>query len=258
MVFPKNQLEGILNALDLVIAQLIAYEEKYKKPLSEVHPKYKQSAKNLIHYLALRSFDQSLLQDKLERIGMPFSSRIGNSIFYNLFHFQVIIKSLLKQEYASCPVGIITTQEAKETLYKNAEALFGKLKNQRKTGIMVTQPTEAATNTHLISSLVHLGMDCARINCAHDDKKVWKSIINNIASISSSCKIMMDLGGPKLRTGKMKPGPKIIRIKPKKNNLGKVVEPARIWLAPMGILPPENEKTDAIIPVNKKWLKKNT
>ncbi|WP_298502714.1 pyruvate kinase [uncultured Maribacter sp.] len=256
MVFSKDELEDILNALDLAIAKLIEYEEKYKKPLHKVHPKYKQSAKNLIHYLALRSFDESFLQEKLEKIDMPFSPRIGNSIFYNLFYFQVIIKSLLKKEYSTCPAGIITNKEAKKTLQTNSEALFGKLKNQRKTGIMVTQPTEAATNSHLISSLLNLGMDCARINCAHDDKKIWKNIISHIKSIDSSCRIMMDLGGPKLRTGKMKAGPKVIRIKPKKNNFGKVIEPSKIWLAPIGVLPPENKIADAIIPVNKKWLKK--
>jgi pyruvate kinase len=66
----------------------------------------------------------------------------------------------------------------------------------------------------------------------------------------------MDLGGPKLRTGKMKPGHKVIHIKPKRNTLGQVIIPAKVWLAPFGMLPPENTEVDAIIPVNKKWLQK--
>jgi pyruvate kinase len=99
-------------------------------------------------------------------------------------------------------------------------------------------------------------MDCARINCAHDDPNVWQAIIEHIKAYDKSCKIMMDLGGPKLRTGQMKPGPKVIHIKPKRNALGQVVSPAKVWLAPYGILPETQEQIDAIIPVNKKWLKK--
>jgi pyruvate kinase len=81
-------------------------------------------------------------------------------------------------------------------------------------------------------------------------------MIDNIRACKKNFKIMMDLGGPKLRTGKMKPGPKVIHIKPNKNTLGQVIEPAKIWLAPYGIKPPMDKEVDAVIPVNKKWLRK--
>ena len=121
---------------------------------------------------------------------------------------------------------------------------------------MVTQPTEAATNEYFVKSILKQGMDCARVNCAHDDEIVWQQIIELIRANDRHCKIMMDLGGPKLRTGKMKPGPKVIHIKPTKNTLGQVIEPARIWLAPSGIKPPKGKEADVVIPVNKKWLRK--
>jgi len=54
----------------------------------------------------------------------------------------------------------------------------------------------------------------------------------------------------------MKPGHKVIHIKPTRNTLGQVTIPAKVWLAPFGMLPPENAEVDAIIPVNKKWLQK--
>jgi len=58
----------------------------------------------------------------------------------------------------------------------------------------------------------------------------------------------MDLMGPKLRTGILTPGPKLISIHPARNELGKVIAPANIWLAPEGKKPPG--KFDAIIPVD--------
>jgi len=57
-------------------------------------------------------------------------------------------------------------------------------------------------------------MDIARINCAHNTEKEWKLLIETIRNaeerlvqggkgIGRKCVILMDLGGPKIRTGPM-------------------------------------------------------
>jgi len=255
MVFPKEKLLEISATIDSITDNISQFEKTYQSQINNVHPNYTKSAKNLIHYLALRSFDVDLLQGKLADIGFPTSLESRSSILYNLYYFKTIIGSLLKMEMTNGQL-FLTNKEAKTLQSKNSEALFGTLKNNRKTGIMVTQPEEAANDVEFASSLLNLGMDCARINCAHDNEVAWKQMIDNIRASGLACKIMMDLGGPKIRTGKMKPGEKVIRIKPKTNSLGQVIAPAKIWLAPFGIKPPKGEKADAIIPVNKKWLRK--
>ncbi|WP_298363397.1 pyruvate kinase [uncultured Lutibacter sp.] len=256
MLFPKDKLLEIHNYIDLVHAKLLEYELKYETQINNVHPNYAKSAKNLIHYLALRSFNVDEFQNKLSAIGLPNSGASDLSILHNLLNFKTIVNSLLKIEEPITTKLFLTNTEAKKLLKNNSKVLFGPKKNNRKTSIMVTQPTIASENKTFTTSLLNLGMNCARVNCAHDDKKVWKKIITNIKEVEDDCKIMMDLGGPKLRTGKMKPGHKVVRIKPQRNTLGQVTVPAKIWLAPFGTLPPEGEKADAIIPVNKKWLKK--
>ncbi|MDQ9743435.1 pyruvate kinase, partial [Acinetobacter baumannii] len=67
---------------------------------------------------------------------------------------------------------------------------------------MVTLPTEAAEDDGtLIRNLVAAGMDCARINCAHDSRDVWDTMISYIrqaeAETGHHCKVYMDLAGPK-------------------------------------------------------------
>jgi pyruvate kinase len=49
---------------------------------------------------------------------------------------------------------------------------------------------------------------------------------------------MMDLSGPKLRTGPMISGPEIIRVKPRKDDMGIVTKPASLWLAAKENTPP--------------------
>ena len=256
MLFPKDKLEVINKEVDAILNRITEYEKKYQHLVEKVHPKYTKSAQNLIHYLALRSSNMDKLQKKLADIGISNSVDSTMSVLNDLLNIKTVIKSLLEIEKPKVEDLFLTRKEAKKLLKNNSIALFGLKKNNRKTSIMVTQPTLAAEDIEFTKSLLDLGMNCARVNCAHDDEEVWKKIITNIKTEEDSCKIMMDLGGPKLRTGKMKPGHKVIHVKPKRNTLGQVIAPAKVWLAPFGTMPPEAEVADAIIPVNKKWLKK--
>jgi pyruvate kinase len=255
MVFNTEQLQEINTQIDLILDKISEYETRYQEQINNVHPKYVRSAKNLIHYLALRSFDNVLIEEKISDLELPSTTNNEGSILNGLISFKTILNTLLKKE-EKLPEPFINNKEAKNLLKKNTKALFGKSHKKRRTRIMVTQPTLAAEEKDFAKSLIKKGMNAARINCAHDDENVWKTIIEHIKSSNLDCKIMMDLGGPKLRTGKMKPGPKVVHIKPHRNNLGQVVNPALVWLAPFGILPPNHKTADFIIPVNKKWLKK--
>lgn len=255
MVFNTEQLQEINTQIDLILDKISEYETRYQEQINNVHPKYVRSAKNLIHYLALRSFDNVLIEEKISDLELPSTTNNEGSILNGLISYKTILNTLLKKE-EKLPEPFINNKEAKNLLKKNTKALFGKSHKKRRTRIMVTQPTLAAEEKDFAKSLIKKGMNAARINCAHDDENVWKTIIEHIKSSNLDCKIMMDLGGPKLRTGKMKPGPKVVHIKPHRNNLGQVVNPALVWLAPFGILPPNHKTADFIIPVNKKWLKK--
>ncbi|MBJ7882812.1 pyruvate kinase [Gelidibacter salicanalis] len=257
MHYPEKKLRVISVAIDSIIDRISEFELKYKVQLDNVHPNYDQSAKNLIHYLALRTFDISDLQKKLDDIGLPISPESKNSILHRLLNFKTILNSLLHIDLPTGDKIHLTNKEAKAIQYRNSKVIFGTIKNKRETAIMITQPTEAATDKKFVESLLKLGMDCARINCAHDDKRIWKQIINNIKEVESDCKIAMDLAGLKIRTGNIKPGAKAIHIQPRKNMLGKVIAPARVWLSSRGIAPPRDMQVDAVITVNKKWLKKS-
>jgi pyruvate kinase len=71
--------------------------------------------------------------------------------------------------------------------------------------IMVTMPSEAASEPSLIESLVEQGMTIMRINCAHDGPELWAAMVNHLnaarAKSGKPCRVAFDLAGPKLRTG---------------------------------------------------------
>lgn len=256
MLFQEENLREINSQVDTILAKIKEYEERYDEYINNVHPKYTKSAKNLIHYLALRTFNSDILQNNLHELGLPSSTSTESNILHNLITYKTIVNSLLNIETKPFTDLPITKSESNKLLLKNTDALFGKPNHRRYSRIMVTQPTLAAEDEKFSEQMVKLGMDCARVNCAHDDEEIWEQIIKNIKKASDKCKVMMDLGGPKLRTGKMKPGPKVIHIKPKRNKLGQIIAPAKVWMAPYGVLPQPSSEYDVIVPVNKKWLTK--
>jgi pyruvate kinase len=100
---------------------------------------------------------------------------------------------------------------------------------------MVTMPGEAAADYPLVRELVAAGMDCMRINCAHDDRQAWERMVDHLKranrELQRTCRVSMDIAGPKLRTGPLEAGPPVVKIRPRRDALGRVVRPALVGLA---------------------------
>ncbi|PKO59764.1 MAG: pyruvate kinase, partial [Betaproteobacteria bacterium HGW-Betaproteobacteria-17] len=115
-----------------------------------------------------------------------------------------------------------------------------------------------ADNYLLVHNLLQQGMDCMRINCAHDDAAAWARMIGHLRqaeqSLGRSCRIVMDLAGPKLRTGPLEPGPAVVRIRPSRDTYGRVTAPARVWLTAEESPQPPPSPAGASLPVPSTWL----
>ena len=248
-----TSLEIIDHQVSDIILKAQELEMKYLAEISNVHSIYEKSAQNLVHYLAFRSFDIDILQEKLRELGLPSLTNIEGHVLESLLSIKTIINHLLGKQIVEKKKGIISSKKSRKILNKNTKLLFGYKSKKRRTRIMVTLPSTAADEPKFIKRMLKVGMNSARINCAHDDPEVWKKMIDHLveakAILGKSCKVMMDLGGPKLRTGPLAQGPKVLHIRPERNDLGEVVSPSRIWIAAPDILPP-NDTADAILPID--------
>jgi pyruvate kinase len=123
---------------------------------------------------------------------------------------------------------------------------------------MVTLPPDAADDYPLVRDLVAYGMNFARINCAHEDPDAWERMTANIhranRALCEDCQVFMDLAGPKIRTGSLQLGPRVVAWIPQLDARGRVTAPARIWLAPPKTRPPEGTTADAVVPVPADWI----
>ncbi|MBB6612826.1 hypothetical protein H7F15_17425 [Pontibacter sp. Tf4] len=247
--------QPLITQIDGLHADALALEKKFSEEIKKVHPKFRKSARNLLHYLALRQHDIRGLQDALAQLGL---SSLGRAEGHVLASLQSIRKQLC--HLAQCPPIehklSVSFLENRKLLTKHTESLLGPLPANRTTRIMVTFSTDLAKDYELVERMLKAGMNCARINCAHDNPTTWLAMIRNIRKAESAtglpCSILFDLMGPKLRTGELKTGPKVMAIRPVNNEMGLVASPAIVWIT--GSNTPPTTKVDATLPVEDAWV----
>jgi pyruvate kinase len=243
---------------------LLAAEVARADEISAAHPSHRRSATNLVHYVELRNHDVRDLQAQLGLVGL---SSLGRSEPYVLATIEAVLSvlALMTGQEPPEPRASIALTDGQDLLAINANGLLGPARHRRSTRIMVTMPSEAADDAHLIEAWIASGMDLARINCAHDDQEVWSRMIARLRSAAEAgghqCRVAMDLGGPKLRTGPLVAGPRALRIAPRRNHHGRVVTPARIRLSahgkPDGTAPDSGDRAIIELPVDDRaWLER--
>lgn len=232
MPCPETNLDDIRQELLLLRKNMLEQEKLYLS-LESIHPKHLDSARNLLQYLALRQYDIRKLQYELTNWGLSSLGRMERKVQATIDTILHMISEIMKIDWNPEEKPPFCFEEGRKKLDANATAIFGELPNGRRARIMVTMPSEAATDYKLLCDLLNHGMNVARINCAHDDPQVWSKIIQNIkhAEISTglNCVIHMDLGGPKLRTSSIVAAPDLLKVRPTRNEYGTVIAPAILY-----------------------------
>lgn len=165
------------------------------------------SALNLAHYLILRRQDLRPIQMALMPWGLCSLSRVESRVLANLDAVITTLGLICAEKMQDLPPHprLPACFEGDRLLHQQTEAVFGPTPAHRRGRIMVTLPTEAAEDETLMRELLLRGTDCVRINCAHDDAAQWQKMIERLRQAEletgRTCKVLMDLGGPKPRTG---------------------------------------------------------
>ena len=179
--------------------------------LSKVHSSQFKSACNLLHYLALRNNDIRGLQDKLHEYGLSSLASSESHIRSQLLAILNRVDAVIEE------APDITYENSKEILKQRSTDLFGPCTETDIPFIMVTFDTSYADDYATVKNLMESGMNIARINCSHDNEIIWLGMVEQVRKASSntgmSCKIYMDLPGPKIRTYLPKKKKKKARVK---------------------------------------------
>jgi len=258
----EQSMLSLLDELSQLRAAMLREEGTWKERLNEVCDVHRESARNLVHYLALRRHDIRDLQERLAAIGLSSLGRAEANVLGAVDSVLFVLHRL-----AGKPDGEASPQDGTpfhrsgwDLLERNTDELLGRAPSDRNVRIMVTMPSEAARDFGLIRDLLLSGMNYMRVNCAHDGPQEWAAMIANLKraqlEMGHNCRIHMDLGGPKLRTGPLQPGPAVVRYRPRRDAYGRVIAPARIFLTPARNPEAPTALADACLPAPATWLAK--
>ena len=183
----------------------LATERRHRSILNKVHPVFLDSARNLLHYLAIRTVDLRRVQDKLSGLAISSLTHSEGYTLQNLERIEYLLQALSGKAVPAHAPQDTGLKESRALLARHAETLLGPAEFVGHTRLMVTLPSEAADDYFLVRSLVQDGMQVARINTAHDSESAWTRMVRHLrkASRETGRKVLlyMDLGGPKIRTG---------------------------------------------------------
>ncbi|WP_432428216.1 pyruvate kinase [Salinilacustrithrix flava] len=244
-----EELEDLIAELDALDAMVRAAGEEIS--LEHIHPEQRVSAQNMARYLALRSQDVRGLQHRLAELGLSSLGRAEAHVAATLHAVRRTLRALadvpLPDDVPPPPAFAAGWAQLRD----NSVLLLGPEQEHRPTRIMVTLPSEAADDPDLVMDLVRRGMDIARINCAHDERERWERMALHVRRAADrtgrEVRVLMDLAGPKLRTGSIEPGPPVLRVRPRRNAYGRPVAPGQALLLADPTVEPDTEL--AVIPV---------
>jgi pyruvate kinase len=242
---PSRYQPLLLQRLSAEVGQLLAatfeLEARMQAELDKIPPEQRESARNLIHYLAVRRHDIRSLQVELGQLGLSSLGRLEAHVAAGLESVLLALSRISGEPY---PAPLVRGKplhfhEGDETLARHTAALLGPPRSADAiVRIMVTLPSDAAVDRRLVERFVAAGMDVARINTAHDTPRDWKRMAANVRAAAAAhgreVRVLLDLAGPKLRTGAIAPGPEVVRVRPQRDARGIVIEPARVRLAAEG------------------------
>lgn len=172
------------------------------------------SAANLAQYLALRHHDLRGMQRSLMQAGLSSLGRAESRVMPTLDAVAAMLAAAQGAPWT--PVSSTAFHAGEGRIAARADRLMGAPSSHSPIRLLVTLPTEAADDADFLLRLAGLGVEAVRINCAHDDEATWARMIAHVARAGEATgrrmRIMMDLAGPKIRTGDSRDEKRLRRV----------------------------------------------
>ena len=223
--------------------ELLQLEQATASAWQAVPEARREGARNLIHYLALRQRDLRELQGRLSQLGLSSLGRTESCVLGGVLEVSERVHEALalrdrdgaREELARITAARehgLAWDAARACLHAHSLELFGARPPDRHIYIMVTAPSAKEADRAWMTKLLLAGMNVLRINCAHEGEVEWQSMIEALHSARTetglACRVLMDLAGPKIRTGKIKRSARIATWKPTRDEIGQPTAPARV------------------------------
>jgi pyruvate kinase len=212
----EELLAEVKRVRDEVAAQSAEIREGWEPKLHR--DAFRPSAENLADYLAFRRIDLRPVDAALAPWGLASLGRSESRVMPSLRAIIANLELICRTNAETPRPDPADFQQGLENLKRNTQAILGPGSKGRRTRILVTLSPRAAEDKAHVRELVDAGMDCARINCAHETPQDWAAMVANVRSAgrkrARDVRVLVDLAGPKVRTEDVVTPKKRKRVEP--------------------------------------------
>src|SRR5450432_1053000 len=255
-------LKDLAHELVRLQRRLVELERDMRLPLRRVEASKRESARNLVHYVALRQQDLRNRQSGLAERGLSSLGRSESCVMRSVLEASTRAHESLA--HAGDPSArrrlsrleaegeaSLSWEAANRSLHEHTREVLGAKPEDRHIYVMVTAPSAQEADRAWMVKMLRAGMNVLRINCAHEGEREWAQTIRALrgarVETGQTCPILMDLAGPKIRTGPVVLPHRSAKWKPTKDALGRVTAPAGILIRRAS--KPPTEKTEPFLTV---------
>lgn len=257
-----HDLTGERAALEAAAAELRRLEQRLAEveaaeaeAIAAVTGERQECARNLLRYLSLRQEDLRELQRTLAESGLSSLGRSEMCVQRSVLavsrriHESLALRGdgeaqreleRLSQRLSACEAW----DDARRLLQRHTHELLGERPIGRHIYILVTAPSAQEADAAWMTSMLHAGMNVLRINTAHEGPTQWQRIARQLElarrSTGRPCRVLMDLAGPKIRTGKIGGSRQVVTWKPLRDEIGEAIAPARVLIRTLDDAASEN------------------
>jgi pyruvate kinase len=239
----RASLSAIARQLVRLEGSLLDLEKTMRPAIARAASDRRESAKNLVHYIALRQHDLRDLQLQLSQRGLSSLGRAESCILGSVIEVSERVHESLALRADRSPKRQLRRLEkarrsamswdtAQNYLHKHTHDILGARPDNRHIYIMVTAPSAKEADLAWMAKMLRAGMNVLRINCAHEGEREWGLVVRALREARTEsgkeCRILMDLAGPKIRTGSIIGTRHIATWKVIKDDIGRVTAPTRV------------------------------
>jgi pyruvate kinase len=243
----KVVLRTIAEELARIESHLRNVEARLGPLLRAAQSDWIESARNLVHYTALRQLDLRELQLLLQERGLSSLGRSESFVMASLLEVRLrVAEALLARgkadrseiaRIAQRRAGALSWQTAEFLLHTHTHEMLGPKPDGRHVYVMVTAPDAAEADQAWLTRMLRAGMNVLRINCAHQGPEQWSRVIDALGAARREtgleCRVLMDLAGPKIRTGRVAESVRVATWKLRRDEIGRTAEPTLVAIRPI-------------------------
>ncbi len=231
-------LAALRESIGALERELLDATDQVEARVARVAPRYRASARNFAHYVSVRQHDLRALQLGLLGHGLSSLGRLEGHVVDAIAQVRQRLDDALAAPRHGAGEDLAdhapSWDQAQRLLHAHTQALLGPRPAGRHVYVMVTAPSADEVDDGWCGRLLDAGMNLLRINAAHEDEAAWTRIATTARATAAArqvpLQIAVDLPGPKLRTVMLTAGPRVVKWKPAKDALGRVVAPRMIAL----------------------------